>query len=86
VWRLCKHSRSSQRTTAATEAVYLLARHAFDELGYRRLEWKCTALNDASRREEWPGVRAGFGAWLSRNNSDLQGRQRRPLAELRRSG
>jgi RimJ/RimL family protein N-acetyltransferase len=39
-----------QRTTAATEAIYLLARHAFDELGYRRLEWKCDALNAASRR------------------------------------
>lgn len=39
-----------QRTTAATEAMYLLARHAFDELGYRRLEWKCNALNAASRR------------------------------------
>jgi RimJ/RimL family protein N-acetyltransferase len=39
-----------QRTTAATEAIYLLARHAFDELGYRRLEWKCNALNAASRR------------------------------------
>ena len=39
-----------QRTTAATEAIYLLAHHAFDELGYRRLEWKCNALNAASRR------------------------------------
>jgi RimJ/RimL family protein N-acetyltransferase len=38
-----------QRTTAATEAIYLLARHAFDELGYRRLEWKCNALNIPSR-------------------------------------
>jgi RimJ/RimL family protein N-acetyltransferase len=39
-----------QRTAAATEAIYLLARRAFDELGYRRLEWKCNALNAASRR------------------------------------
>jgi RimJ/RimL family protein N-acetyltransferase len=39
-----------QRTTAATEAIYLLARHAFDGLGYRRLEWKCNALNAASRQ------------------------------------
>jgi len=39
-----------KRTTAATELIYLLARHAFDELGYRRLEWKCDALNTASRR------------------------------------
>jgi RimJ/RimL family protein N-acetyltransferase len=39
-----------RRTTAATEAIYLLARHAFDELGYRRFEWKCNALNAPSRR------------------------------------
>jgi RimJ/RimL family protein N-acetyltransferase len=39
-----------QRTTAATEVIYLLARHAFDGLGYRRLEWKCDALNAASQR------------------------------------
>ena len=38
-----------RRTPAATEAIYLLARHAFDDLGYRRLEWKCDALNAASR-------------------------------------
>ncbi|MBV8218166.1 MAG: GNAT family N-acetyltransferase [Solirubrobacterales bacterium] len=41
---------SLRRTSAATEAIYLLAAHAFDELGYRRLEWKCDALNRASRR------------------------------------
>jgi len=39
-----------RRTTAASEAIYLLARHAFDGLGYRRVEWKCNALNAASRR------------------------------------
>jgi RimJ/RimL family protein N-acetyltransferase len=39
-----------RRTTAATEAIYLLAEYAFDELGYRRLEWKCNALNEPSRR------------------------------------
>lgn len=39
-----------QRTVAATEAIYLLIRHAFDDLGYRRVEWKCDALNAASRR------------------------------------
>jgi RimJ/RimL family protein N-acetyltransferase len=38
-----------QRTVAATEAIYLLARHALEELGYRRLEWKCNALNAPSR-------------------------------------
>jgi RimJ/RimL family protein N-acetyltransferase len=39
-----------QRTAAATEAIYLMARHVFDDLGYRRLEWKCNAENAASRR------------------------------------
>lgn len=39
-----------QRTPGATEAVYLLARHAFDDLGYRRLEWKCDAANARSMR------------------------------------
>lgn len=46
-----------QRTAAATEAVYLLARHVFDDLGYRRLEWKCDALNAPSRRA---ALRLGF--------------------------
>lgn len=39
-----------QRTRQATEAIYLLAKHAFDELRYRRLEWKCDSLNEPSRR------------------------------------
>lgn len=38
-----------QRTTGATEAIQLLLAHAFDELGYRRVEWKCDALNAPSR-------------------------------------
>jgi RimJ/RimL family protein N-acetyltransferase len=38
-----------KRTPAATEAIYLLAKHVFDDLGYRRLEWKCNALNAPSR-------------------------------------
>ena len=39
-----------QRTPGATEAVFLLARNAFDELGYRRFEWKCNSRNARSRR------------------------------------
>lgn len=39
-----------QRTPAASEAVFLLTRNAFDTLGYRRLEWKCNARNARSRR------------------------------------
>jgi RimJ/RimL family protein N-acetyltransferase len=38
-----------QRTPAASEAMYLLMARVFDELGYRRYEWKCNALNDGSR-------------------------------------
>lgn len=37
-----------QRTPAATEAMYLMLRRAFDELGYRRYEWKCDSLNAPS--------------------------------------
>jgi RimJ/RimL family protein N-acetyltransferase len=39
-----------QRTTAATEAIFLMMAHAMDDLGNRRLEWKCNALNAPSRR------------------------------------
>lgn len=104
-----------RRTTAATEAIYLLARHAFDDLGYRRLEWKCNALNAASRRaaarfgftfegvfrkhqvvkgrnrdtawyaitdDEWPAIKRGFEEWLTPENMDGEGSQRRSLGEL----
>jgi RimJ/RimL family protein N-acetyltransferase len=46
-----------QRTTAATEAMYLMARHIFEDLGYRRYEWKCNAENAPSRRA---ALRLGF--------------------------
>ncbi len=46
-----------QRTAAATEAMYLMMRRAFDELGYRRYEWKCDVLNAPSRRA---ALRLGF--------------------------
>lgn len=46
-----------QRTAAATEAMALLARRALEELGYRRLEWKCDARNARSRRA---ALRLGF--------------------------
>lgn len=46
-----------QQTPLATEAQYLLARYAFETLGYRRYEWKCNARNAASRRA---ALRLGF--------------------------
>jgi RimJ/RimL family protein N-acetyltransferase len=46
-----------QRTVAATEAMFLMMRRVFDELGYRRYEWKCDSLNAPSRRA---AVRLGF--------------------------
>lgn len=39
-----------QRTGLATEALYLIMRHVFDDLGYRRLEWTCTSANQRSRK------------------------------------
>ena len=44
-------------SAAATEAMYLMMRRVFDELGYRRYEWKCDSLNAASRRA---ALRLGF--------------------------
>ena len=51
------YSPDLQRTPLATEAQYLLARYVFETLGYRRYEWKCHWLNEASRRA---AVRLGF--------------------------
>ncbi len=103
-----------QRTPASTEAMYLMMRRAF-ELGYRRYEWKCDALNAPSRRaaarlgfsyegtfrqavvvkgrnrdtawyacidREWPALRAAFETWLSPDNFDADGRQRRSLSSF----
>ena len=101
------------RTRGATEAVYLQARHAFDELGYRRFEWKCNNRNEPSKRaaerlgfafegvfrqhmvvkgqnrdtawyamldRDWPARRQAFERWLSPENFDEAGQQRRNLA------
>jgi RimJ/RimL family protein N-acetyltransferase len=51
------YSPALQRTPLGTETQYLLARYVFDTLGYRRYEWKCDALNAASRRA---ALRYGF--------------------------
>lgn len=107
-----------QRTTLATEAMFLMMKRVFDELGYRRYEWKCDALNAPSRKaaerlgfsfegvfrqmtmyknrnrdtawyaiidKDWPGVRAGYEAWLDPGNFDDKGRQKRSLSDMRGS-
>jgi RimJ/RimL family protein N-acetyltransferase len=106
---------SLQKTTAATEAMYLMARHVFEDLGYRRYEWKCNANNAPSRRAalrygftfegvfrqhmvikgqnrdtawfsmldgEWPARKEAFEAWLDPANFDVNGQQRKSLAQL----
>jgi RimJ/RimL family protein N-acetyltransferase len=45
------------RTPLATEALFLFARHAFDDLGYRRFEWKCNDRNEPSKAA---ALRFGF--------------------------
>ena len=50
-------SKTLQQTPAATEAMYLTARHVFEDLGYRRYEWKCNDGNEASKRA---AIRLGF--------------------------
>jgi RimJ/RimL family protein N-acetyltransferase len=105
-----------QRTPLGTEAQYLLARYAFETLGYHRYEWKCNALNAASRaaalrygftfegvlrahmiakgrnrdtayfsmrEDEWPSRKAALEQWLSPENFDAQGRQKKGLTSLR---
>jgi RimJ/RimL family protein N-acetyltransferase len=105
-----------KRGKAGTEAMFLMMRRAFDELGYRRYEWKCDHLHAGSRRaaerygfrfegifrqaiiykgrsrdtawysitdREWPLIARAFGQWLSPDNFDADGIQRRPLAGFR---
>ncbi|NOD33755.1 MULTISPECIES: GNAT family N-acetyltransferase [unclassified Ruegeria] len=101
-----------QRKPQSTEVMYLMMKRVFDELGYRRYEWKCDALNAPSCRaaerlgfsfegifrqathykgrnrdtawysiidSEWPRIRDAFEAWLSPDNFDAAGQQRKPL-------
>ena len=63
-----------QRTRAATESMYLMARHVFDTLGYRRYEWKCNVENHASRRA---AERLGFSfEGIFRQHMVLKGHNR----------
>lgn len=104
-----------QRTIAATEAMYLMMARAFDELGYRRYEWKCDNENAPSKAaanrygftfegvfrqcliykqrnrdtawfsildREWPAIKAAFQGWLSPDNFDAEGKQKRSLRDF----
>lgn len=104
-----------QKTAEATEAMYLMARHIFEDLGYRRYEWKCHALNRPSRAaaarlgftyegtfrqhmiskgrnrdtawfsmldHEWPQRKRAFERWLAVDNFDIDGHQKRRLADF----
>ncbi|GIK04326.1 hypothetical protein Aspvir_008405 [Aspergillus viridinutans] len=63
-----------QRTTVATEAFYLVLKYAIEELGFRRIEWKCNALNAPSRRA---ALRLGFTfEGIFRQHMVIKGRNR----------
>jgi len=51
------YSKLLQKSCAATEAMYLMMRNVFENLGYRRYEWKCDSLNELSRKA---AIRFGF--------------------------
>lgn len=63
-----------QRHAGGTEAQYLLMKYAFDDLGYRRYEWKCNSLNAPSRSA---AVRLGFTfEGVFRQHMIIRGRSR----------
>jgi RimJ/RimL family protein N-acetyltransferase len=106
-----------QQTPISTEAQFLLMTYVFDELVYRRYEWKCDSLNAPSRKtaerlgfkfegifrqaivykgrsrdtawysiidKEWPLLKRVFQTWLSAQNFDEQGMQRKSLTDVRK--
>jgi len=110
------HGEAMKRSPMATELHYLMARHVFEDLDYRRYEWKCHNENEPSKRtavrygftfegvfrqhvisrganrdtawfsmidSEWPVIKAGFEAWLSPENFDATGNQKRRLEDIR---
>lgn len=63
-----------QRTRAASETIYLMGRHLFEDLGYRRYEWKCNNANEASKRA---ALRFGFRfEGVFRNDMVMKGKNR----------
>ncbi len=65
---------AAQRTAVNTETIYLMLRESFDRLGYRRVEWKCDALNARSRQA---ALRLGFRfEGIFRQHCIVKGRNR----------
>lgn len=65
---------AAQRTPVNTESVFLLLRHVFDDLGYRRVEWKC---NSENARSHAAALRLGFQLeGLFRQHMVVKGRSR----------
>lgn len=63
-----------QKTREATEVIYLMAKHVFEDLGYRRFEWKCHNGNEASKRA---ALRFGFTfEGVFRNDMVMKGKNR----------
>ena len=63
-----------QKTREATEVIYLMAKHVFGDLGYRRFEWKCHNGNDASKQA---ALRFGFTfEGVFRNDMVMKGKNR----------
>nr|WP_316655833.1 GNAT family protein [uncultured Gellertiella sp.] len=110
------HGPAMARTPLATEAHYLMAKHVFEDLGYRRYEWKCHNENAPSKASalrygfafegvfrqhmlskgknrdtawyamidgDWPGIARAFEAWLSPENFNADGSQKRKLETIR---
>lgn len=110
------HGLAMKRSPMSTELHYLMAKHVFEGLDYRRYEWKCHNENEPSKitarrygftfegvfrqhvisrganrdtawfsmiDSEWPLIKAGFEAWLSPDNFDADGQQKRKLEDIR---
>lgn len=68
------YSPGLQKTAAATEAVFLTMKYILGDLGYRRFEWKCDAMNEGSRRA---ALRFGFSfEGIFRQAAVIKGRNR----------
>lgn len=107
-----------RKTRAATEAIFLMARTAFEDLKYRRLQWRANSYNIPSRNAairlgftfegilrqnmitkgmnrdtayysiidgEWETIKYAFENWLSDDNFDNTGAQKRSLNDIRQS-